>query len=198
MRAHATTMDFSTVTSAGETCIEAAAAACYGDSVNATSDGFGAYGQGNGFTPNVTASYAAGMQVWTGASNPELGPDINVQTFFTLAAAPGFKVQLNSVDIGTFGPQSTSFDIYEGGVGGTLLTSFNVTAASTTTHLLSLMAQDLTIVWTNWNVGIARLNFDQVAVAATPIPAALPLFIAGLAGLGFALWRRSKWTGEAA
>ena len=192
IRAEATTMDFSTVTPAGETCIEAAAAACYGDNVTSTSDSFGTYTEGNGFTPDVTTTYAPDMRTWTGASSPELGPNHNVQTFFTLTAAPGFNVLLNSVDIGTFGAQNVDFDVYTGGLGGTLLTSFNFNAATTTSFVLNLLAQDLTIVWTSWNVGIARLNFDQAAVATTPIPAALPLFASALAGLGFARWRSRK------
>jgi hypothetical protein len=39
---------------------------------------------------------------------------------------------------------------------------------------------------------IALDNVDVSAVAATPIPAALPLFATGLAGLGLLGWRRKR------
>jgi hypothetical protein len=35
-------------------------------------------------------------------------------------------------------------------------------------------------------------NFSYVAAAATPLPAALPLFATGLGGLGLLGWRRKR------
>lgn len=44
-----------------------------------------------------------------------------------------------------------------------------------------------------FSAGSATVFVTQIAqVAATPIPAALPLFISALGGLGFVGWRRSK------
>lgn len=40
--------------------------------------------------------------------------------------------------------------------------------------------------------GWGNLNFGSLTVAATPIPAALPLLVSALGGLGFVGWRRRK------
>jgi choice-of-anchor C domain-containing protein len=50
-----------------------------------------------------------------------------------------------------------------------------------------------TLTFTNLLGGSNQGVFlDSVNVAATPIPAALPLFASALGGLGFAVWRRKK------
>jgi MYXO-CTERM domain-containing protein len=42
----------------------------------------------------------------------------------------------------------------------------------------------------DWNAGVRSLSFQTAAVATTPIPAALPLFVSALGMLGFAARRR--------
>jgi hypothetical protein len=48
--------------------------------------------------------------------------------------------------------------------------------------------------WSNSNGHsfVFRAKFSGVVPAATPIPAALPLFVAALGGLAFAAWRRPQ------
>ncbi len=40
--------------------------------------------------------------------------------------------------------------------------------------------------------GLGSMTFNIDAVAATPLPAALPLFLSAIGGLGFASWRRKS------
>jgi len=61
-----------------------------------------------------------------------------------------------------------------------------VTLAVNTTALYFQMGDD-------WNSGVRALSF-QTAVAATPIPAALPLFVSALGALGWAARRRKAAT----
>jgi hypothetical protein len=44
----------------------------------------------------------------------------------------------------------------------------------------------------NGNIGIRDLSFQASPVSPVPLPAALPLFLAGLAGLGFIGWRKNR------
>jgi uncharacterized membrane protein len=44
----------------------------------------------------------------------------------------------------------------------------------------------------SFNVYETNVGSVHVAVSATPIPAALPLFLSALGGLGFVGWRRSR------
>ncbi|HVZ02718.1 MAG TPA: hypothetical protein VHA35_24635 [Dongiaceae bacterium] len=210
LSAQATTLDFNSVTPAGMTCVGTDSHPCYGDNVGSAADTtYGTYTEGNGFTPNVALHFnnsalgnpaTPGLGFWGGSSSGTvLGLWASFVTgYVTLTASPGFNVKLNTIDVGTFGTQSTSFDILSGGINGTLLTSLSFNSGNTESLLVGLVAQELTIRWTNWNTGIAGLNFDQVAVATTPIPAALPLFASALGGLGLFGWRRRKTGAPAA
>jgi hypothetical protein len=191
--AHATTMDFSTVTSTGETCIEnPGSSSCYGDNVNSTSDSFGSYTVGNGFTPKVTTTYSTATRTFqTGPGAGFLAPSGGSPITFTLTGDSGHDVTLNSVDVGIYsGSAHAVIDILDG---ATLLTTIDVIASATTQVILSgISAHELTLAFGGGGYyGIAGLNFDQVA-ATTPVPAALPLFGSALGGLGFAGWRRRR------
>lgn len=198
--AHATVLNFNNLTSAGVSCVGAGASSCYGDNVSAASDTYGSYSQGNGYTPNVGVSYAntfaggavnPGLAIWAGSSaGLVLGlPSGISQGIFTLTADSGYNVALNSFEVGVFGDQSTVFQIYSA---GTLLSSIAVSSSTTVLELVGLTAPEFTIVWTNWNTGIATVNFDQSSVTPTPVPAALPLLATGLAGLGYLARRRRR------
>ncbi|HVO01173.1 MAG TPA: VPLPA-CTERM sorting domain-containing protein [Candidatus Cybelea sp.] len=191
--AQATTMDFSTVTSTGETCIENGSSPCYGDNVNSTSDAYGSYTQGNGFTPNVTTTYSGPIRTYqTGPGVGFLAPSGSGSVSFTLTGDPGFDVKLNSVDVGIYsGSTHAVIDVLSG---ATLLTTIDITASAATNVVLSgIIGHELTLTFSGGGFfGIEGLNFDQVAVAKTPIPAALPLLGTALGALGFARRRRNK------
>lgn len=203
-------MDFGNVAGSAGSCIENSTHACYGDRVNNTTDpnGYGTYGVGNGFTPNVIVDYT-GPNHRLVAVQPQEGGGYAFGTSFhgsqytiTLSADAGFNVRLNSVTIKNTDipntPQTETFQVW---ADGTHLTSLDFTydnAVDPTDFTFSLLAHSISIIADSAFVGIAALNFDQVAVAATPIPAALPLFASGLAGLGFARWRRNKKAAKAA
>jgi hypothetical protein len=218
LEAQATTLDFAQTTSFGTSSIINGTSPGYGDSVNGTSDTFGNYGQGNGFTPNVTTTYQhfnngtstidPGMQLWAIQGGNGAGYGIgtffnNNAAYFTLTAESGFNVLLNSLEIKSTGfvgvPVTETFSILSGGPAGTLLQTFTYNNSSPQTFSFSgLVAQELTVTFDSWDVGISFANFDQITVAATPIPAALPLFAAALAGLGFARWRKNKQAAKTA
>jgi hypothetical protein len=58
--------------------------------------------------------------------------------------------------------------------------------------LVAILGGDAPVAQGNFNLtGLGSLSFN-IALAATPIPATLPLFISALGGLGFMTWRRRK------
>jgi hypothetical protein len=202
LAAQATTLDFGNATAAGGSCVESGASPCIGDNVNSTSDAFSTYGMGNGFTTNITTDYSGPNHrlVAVGASHGGgnvFGTNFNGSQYtFTLNAAAGFNVQLNDVTIkNTDLPGLSQTETFEVWADGAHLSSLDFTYSGVdpaSFSLAGLVAQSISIIADSAFVGIAGVNFDQVAIAATPIPAALPLFASGLAGLGFARWRKNK------
>jgi hypothetical protein len=200
--AQATSIDFNNAVGGSANCVENSLQPCFGSRVNNTTDpnGFGTYGVGNGFTPNVEADYSGvNQRIVTSYAGAIFATSFHgSQHIFTLTADSGFSVQLNeilvrNVDLpGT--PQTETFEVWADGVH---LNSLDVLYAglggtSSTFTFASLVAQTISIISDSAFVGIGAANFDLIAVAATPVPAALPLFASALAGLGFARWRKNK------
>jgi len=198
--AQATTMDFNNAVGSSANCVENSLQPCFGSHANSTTDpnGFGTYGQGNGFTPNVEVDYSGTNQriVASYAGSIFATSFHGSEHVFTLTADSGFSVQLNelllrNVDLPGL-PQTETLEVWADGVH---LTSLDVVYAglggtSQTFSFANLVAQSIAIIGHSAYVGIAAANFDQVA--ATPIPAAFPLFATGLGALGFARWRKNK------
>ncbi|MHB9073643.1 MAG: hypothetical protein ACYC6G_08970 [Desulfobaccales bacterium] len=201
--AQATVLEFDTLTSAGFASVGGNTHPGYGDNVTATSDAFGSYLEGNGFTPDITTDYKNltfavlnnGLTLWAGSSaGTVLGLNTNVTTgFFTLIAAAGHEVRLNSFDVGSFGDQSTTlFQVLDHT--GSVLVDYagSFSGSSLNTKFPDVTDSKLTVTWANWNLGLNNVNFDETT-AAVPVPPALWLFGSGLVGLaGFGRRFRQK------
>ncbi len=59
-KAHDTTLEFGNLTNAGMSSIGSNTPPGYGDNVTSTSDTYGSYLEGTGFTPNITTNYSIG------------------------------------------------------------------------------------------------------------------------------------------
>jgi hypothetical protein len=202
--AQATSLDFvgdPSPGSADETCIENGTAGCYGDHVSGSPNANGStIGQGNAFTPNIGAAYSGSLRTWVSPTYGYLASADNVNPgYFTLTADPGFTISLNSVTLDTDGISGThSVDLLTGGPSGTFLQSLSISGTDPVTTVLNLIGTQFTLKMASWDFGVTNVNFDQVAVAATPIPAALPLFASALGGLGLLGWRRKQAGAQAA
>jgi hypothetical protein len=208
LEAQATSIDFNNAVGGSANCVENSLQPCFGSHVNNTTDpnGFGTYGVGNGFTPNVEVDYTGTNQrIVTSYAGAIYATSFHgSQHIFTLTADAGFNVQLNEILVRNVDlpglSQSETFEVWADGVH---LSSFDAVysglgGTSTTFTFANLVAQTISIIGDSALVGIGAANFDQIALAATPIPAALPLFGAGLAGLGFAGWRKKRQTAKPA
>jgi hypothetical protein len=206
--AQATTLDFGNTAGSAANCIENSTQPCFGSRVNNTTDpnGFGTYGVGNGFTPNVVADYTGTNQRLVTVSAANGGGAVFATSFhgsqhiFTLTADAGFNVQLNEVTVKNSDipgiDQTENFEVWADGNHLNSL-DFTYTGQSPASFsFASLIAQSISIISDSAFAGLSAANFDQVA--ATPIPAALPLFASGLGALGFARWRKNKRAVKAA
>lgn len=175
----------------------------YGDNVSALSDATGSYGQGNGFTPNVTVEYRTWristntvdynyLDYWDnnyGDLQNVAFPAFSTDGFgeISLIAENGWNVMLNSFDIAGWPSRTTSNTIrILDGYGTVLYNNDNAEILGASglhsNYAFGLSAPVLRIqyAFNDWNVGIDNVNFDQKAV---PLPAAAYLFGTGLAGL---------------
>jgi hypothetical protein len=209
LEAQATTIDFGDATAAAASCIEGNTQPCFGSRADNTTDpnGFGTYGVGNGFTPNVVAGYSGVNQRLVGVQPANGGGAIFATSFngsqhiFTLTADAGFNVMLNDVTVKNADipgiDQTENFEVWADGNHLTTLDFTYTGQAPTGFSFASLVAQSISIISDSAFAGLSAANFDQIALAAAPIPAALPLFGAGLAGIGFVGWRRKRQTTKA-
>lgn len=66
---------------------------------------------------------------------------------------------------------------------------------TSTSALMAMLPGDSPVASGSFSLnGFGTVNFN-IALAATPIPATLPLFVSALGGLGFVTWRRRKADG---
>lgn len=184
----------------------------YGDRVSAANTNGYSYGRGEGFTPNVIVEFQPRSatqpqyNAWTGYAglNRALGHNsFNVPGEIRLLPDPGITVVLHSFDIGVWqanypGSRIQVFAIdkpdalFDTGVIELLLTpdgpggqidnyeyAFRNGLSSTTG--LRIVIEDL------GDLAIDNLSFSQTPI---PVPAALPLFACGLAGLAAVRRRR--------
>jgi hypothetical protein len=131
----------------------------------------------------------------------------NGQSVVTMSAANNSAFNLLSFDSGTrtadfnptqpsFGQGSTAVEVVGNlAGGGTVTDTFTFNGLLFQTFVLPNTFMDLTsVVFTG--LGTApnpEMVLDNIVVtAATPLPAALPLFATGLGGLGLLGWRRKR------
>ncbi len=199
--AHATILEFGTVTGAGWTNITDNTHPGYGENVTSTSDAYGSYGEGTGFTPDITTSYqnntngtlGNGLALASGSS-AGLALALNGTTgYFSLIASAGHEVVLNSFDIGTWGSeiQSTTFNILDGGPSGSVADTIAFASGTTVTEDIGLTASELTIEWTDQNTGITNVNFSETS-SASPVPEPASLMVLGVGLIGLGAMRRFK------
>jgi len=78
----------------------------------------------------------------------------------------------------------------------TFTTSLSSFETATITAALSLMTSDGFASWTSVNSSNTpeglTVSYEYTPTSTTPLPATLPLFAGGLAGLGFTTWRRRR------
>ena len=179
----------------------------YGDSVTSLTNGTFSYGQGNGFTPNITVDYATratsngsilsnNLDWWsTGYGNlTNVAFPITSAGHFgevTLTPGAGFAVKLNGFDLaGYFQNDHSGQTIRILDDLGVLqeFTSFTVVGVGPShspfsfTDLVSRSGSlRIQYAFNDWNVGIDNIHFEQVS--PVPIPGAILLYGAGLAGL---------------
>jgi hypothetical protein len=69
-----------------------------------------------------------------------------------------------------------------------------ITGPNSSSQTYTLTGPGIAFVTFTENVGSAGnyLAFDDLTTSATPLPAALPLFVGGLGALGLLGWRRKK------
>lgn len=169
----------------------------YGDRVISTSDSYGQYLEGNGFTPNINVSYnTVGGNQYLEAWNYDYGDLVNVAyadydggtAEIKFVADPGYTVIINSFDMAgypTLDKTATLIEIVDG-VGTTVWNPSSLFIEGSSGHSSfspAVTGSSLTIRWgDDWNIGIDNINFDQTA-APVPLPATMVLLGSGLVGL---------------
>jgi|GEM_PF-2228317 MSHA biogenesis protein MshQ len=168
----------------------------YGDNVTSTGSGTGDYREGNGFTPNVQASYRTLQDFGDGdvTSSSMLYWDRNYGDLrdvafsqssdgvaeLTLQAEAGYEVVLNGFDIGGWFRADITGEalrIYNGDYSTVLYEQDPLfvdgggpgNSGNHSTFTVNVSAPEIHIQWgRNWNIGIDNIGFDQRPVATGP------------------------------
>jgi len=194
MPALATTVDF-TGAGAGNYAVVSQS---YGDSAEAdltyrTLAGGNNWGQTATQSANVVdywadANYSGDQAIFAAANSNKLE--------LGLLAGSGLGFTSVTFKLGSYpnATQSAAFKLFD--AGWNLLASNDTLSIDGATGALVSLAVNTTALYfqmgDNWNTGIQSVSYQTAAVAATPIPAALPLFATALGAMGFAARRRRK------
>ncbi|MEP1202082.1 VPLPA-CTERM sorting domain-containing protein [Tateyamaria sp.] len=198
--AHATTLEFDDVTCSGASCanygnVDQIAGNTYGDETGLDVSWAGS----NGTSPSPilywTGNYS-GLNdvVWT-SSNDATG-----SLTITLAALTGYQVTLDSFQLGSFNNQdrTSSVSITELGTTTSFLDTGAITIlGSTPTTISGPYTSNSGIVISfgpsAYNVGLDNLSYtvSEIDPNVVPLPAGLPLLLAGLGSL-YAVRRKRK------
>lgn len=178
----------------------------YGDRISSTLDANSfQYGEGNGFTPNITVSYAPSsgyVSLWSGGYGELVNAlghgQFNVPTEIVLTADSGFLIALNSFDIAGFGgvDYQTQLSIWDDNGSEAAPNLFNASILAPGANSVNPLASPLIgigsihiYVDNIGSTGIDNLNFDQTVV---PAPPAIWLLGTALAGIGSRRWLRRR------
>ncbi len=196
----------------------------YGDRVTNTSMGSFSYGDRGGYTPNVTVEYVGGpgnsdgtgtgLSFWgpgfgdlTNVLNNEDDGELLMQINFI--ADSGFKVILDSFDLGNYGSAKTLARLSIINESASILysdTNILLPATTDNSHLdfnskTPFIGQSLSIIIdftglgsSNDDVGLDNIQFGQVASDPIPEPATMLLLGTGLVGLAGSRVRRKNRT----
>ena len=182
----------------------------YGDSITSTSDSYGQYLEGNGFTPHINVAYnTVGGNAYLEAWDTDYGNLVNVayadydggtaEILFT--PDYGYEVTINRFDMAGWYLEDKTASLIEivNGAGTTVWSASSLfVSGQFGTHSVffpGITGSELTIRWGNdWNIGIDNINFDESRSSeAVPEPATMLLFGVGLAGLaGYSRRRQAK------
>jgi hypothetical protein len=165
-----------------------------GQSYNAVAAGYGGYTTSGWRFATRTELYQLFTDAGGGGSYPETtittGNNPTYETAFRLSLLLGATSIGSSGDILTF--EGTGY-----------LADFHV-SSSGIEHFIGMFVGALMTGHVEGDLGVPLSRRADIAysfigsylvrstVATTPVPAALPLFLSGLGGLGFAAWRRRK------
>ncbi len=192
----------------------------YGDNVGASPNSFGSYGQGNGFTPNITVNYFTRnittgvvsndhLDFWTtdyGDLNDVAYPVVNPGHYGEVWLIPesGYSVTLNSFDLAGWrrvdhlaqpifilDEKFTVLKDWSGVIKGAGPSHTSIEPKITHSGPLGIRFGNV------WNVGIDNINFDQCETATcraarTPVPEPSTLLLIGSGFVGLALRRRKR------
>jgi hypothetical protein len=169
----------------------------YGDNITSTSDAYGQYLEGNGFTPHISVSYnTAGGNVWLEAWDYNYGDLVHVAyadvnggiAEIKFTADPGYKVTINSFDMAAYPKIDNNLTILEivNGEGVKIWDAPSLFVEGSDGHSYfspAVSGSVLTVRWgTSWNIGIDNINFDESA-APVPVPPSIWLLGSSLFGL---------------
>jgi hypothetical protein len=145
------------------------------------------------FTIDFTTQDVLSSSVFSSATSlPFVGGDYNGSPFDFVSALPAGSVTLgDGILFGLLGWNSLSLDF--GPIDTTTLLSLPTVAVSGSETVYSLLC-----AFSGFSCGSRTFTGTLQVVAATPIPAALPLLATALGGIGFMGWRRKRQEAAAA
>jgi len=162
-------------------------------------------------TPSQSQTFTSFTQTGNGTTDSSVGPYNDFSSALGTLTGVQFQLSSNIGELSTFTPSLTAtvtvdgitistpasttgaYDFSVTNVNSTLLAY--VTGGSTFNATLALTVSDCEgTCAVTWDPPAASLVVDYAytPVSTTPVPAALPLFTTGLAGLGFTTWRSRR------
>ena len=162
-------------------------------------------------TPSQSQTFTSFTQTGNGTTDSSVGPYNDFSSALGTLTGVQFQLSSNIGELSTFTPSLTATVTVDGitistpasttGAYDFSVTNLNstllayVTGVSTFNATLALTVSDCEGACSvTWDPPPASLvvDYEYTPVSTTPVPAALPLFTTGLAGLGFTTWRSRR------